>query len=250
MNNNSNVKKTTMLSPTLTVVLAIVTLMGIYFLQSESDDNFYITAFFMVLAVLGMIGASIATAGIKGYGYPRKITLRVIAWRYFLTQYIVSLIFTLVPLAINFSFKIELKRYLITHMAVLGLFSIAAILLVTGKRQMDEAKQTAMHQLETYIQELREIVRVKVAGKENRVLVINELDELSVVVSAANPVYSDTLAYIESEIKHEFAMIDECINKIINGNEEQIDVLVKICQSIKKKFQQREEIIQTEIDEE
>ena len=249
MTNNAVYKKPNVLSPTWTIVLAIVTLLGMYLLLPAGDSNFYITCFFMVLACLGVIGAAIATAGIKGYGYPKRMTLQVVAWRYFLTQFIVSVVFTLTPMLIGWGFHIEVKRYLITHAAVLALFGTAAVLLVTGKKQMDEAKLADLHNLCARVQALRDRVRASVAGKEQRVLAINELDELYAAISYANPVYSDSLAYIESENKKEVALLDECIDRLADDDELALDALARICKNIKAKIQEREEIIKKETEE-
>lgn len=246
MKNNINSKRPKTLSPIWTLVIAVVTLMGMYFLVPEGDSNFYITAFFMIVAVIGVLAGAMAVSGTKGYGYPRKITLQVVAWRYFLTQFVVSLVFISVPFILGWSFKIEVKRYLITHLAVLTLFATSAILLFTGKRQLDEAKLADIHNSCAYVHRLRERVRTTVSGKEQRILAINELDELYTAISYANPVYSDSLAYLESEIKQELGLLDECVDKLAEDNGQDIDALARICKSIKDKIQEREELIQKE----
>lgn len=240
-------KKTNILSPTWTVVLAIVTLLGMYLALPQGNSNFYITTFCMILSSMGVVGAAIATSGIKGYGYPKRVTLQVVAWRYFLTQFIISAVFTLAPLAIGWRFNIEMKRYLIMHLAILALFGTAAILLVTGKRKMDEAKMADFHNWCVHIHDLRERVRALIVDKEHRVCVVCELDEMYTALSCAHPIYSESLAYIESEIKREFVSLDECVNNLTHGNEQDINLFADICKNIKKYIQEREDIIQAEI---
>ena len=247
MVNNTMSKKPSMLSPTLTTVLAIITLLAMYLVLPVGDSDFYITAAFMMVAVVCVIGAAVHTGGIKGYGYPKRITLQVVAWRYFLTQFIVGALATLVPLTFGWGFKIEMKRYLITHLGIFLLFAVAAALLVSGKRKMDEAKMQDLHILGVRIQGLRERVRALVAGKEQRTLPVHELDNLYAVLSAAQPIYSESLAYVESELKKEIELLAACVEKLADGNDKDIELLARICKTAKGKIQEREDIIQKEL---
>lgn len=199
--------------------IAISTVVGaLLLLDPDKNTNFYLSLIFLLIALLGMTLSAVAAVRINSAKYPAKTAVIKAAWRYLLTVVTISILFLLPPVILDDSFSVLPKRYFNMHIAVLAMFAIAVLMLVTGKKQAEKslrccnAKIPELRSLCLGIYALKE--RVKLLPDNVRSDLLRDLQVLYCALRDSYPITNTEVIDLDRVIMNNIQILTEWITEL------------------------------------